>query len=75
MTSADLNLEVPTLANLAHDLRQPLGAIEAIAYFLDLRLRPDQIDARRYVAQLHRLVAEANGCLDNALGLPRDSQQ
>jgi len=53
-------------STLAHDLRQPLSAIETIAYYLELTLPPDQDQARRYARQLQDLVAESTAILARA---------
>ncbi len=53
--------------NLVHDLRQPLSAIEAIAYYLEMTLPAEQVDARRYLAQLQELVCQSDTILSNAV--------
>jgi signal transduction histidine kinase len=53
--------------NLAHDLRQPLSAIEAIAYYLDMTLPVDQLDARRHLAKLQESVVQSDALLDDAV--------
>lgn len=52
--------------NLIHDLRQPLGSIETIAYFLELRLPRELTEEREYVSQLHTLVQDAAKYLSGA---------
>ena len=59
------------LINLAHDLRQPLSTIEAIAYYLELTLPADQVQARNYVSRLQQVVMEASAILSSAV---RDSR-
>ena len=56
-----------TICRLAHDLRQPLSTIEAIAYYLEIMLPADQSEARRYLARLRQTVQESNTILSNAL--------
>jgi len=52
--------------NLAHDLRQPLSAIEAIAYYLEMTLPPGQSQARHYIHRLQQLVERSNEILNQA---------
>ena len=49
-----------------HDLRQPLSSIEAIAYYLEMTLPPEQMQARQYMRKLQQLVDEANEILHHA---------
>ncbi len=56
-----------SLINLAHDLRQPLSAIESIAYFLDLTIPPDQVQAHIYISHLQQAVLEASSLLSAAV--------
>jgi hypothetical protein len=53
--------------NLAHDLRQPLSAIEAIAYYLEMTLPVEQLDARRHLARLQELVVQSDTILSDAV--------
>jgi len=59
------------LHKLVHELRQPLSSIEAIAYYLEMTLPAGQLDARQYMSQLQRLVADTNTILERAVGVPR----
>ena len=59
------------LHDLAHDLRQPLSSIEAIAYYLEMTLPAEQLEARHHMSQLQRLVADASVMLDRAVGPTR----
>jgi signal transduction histidine kinase len=61
-----------TIRNLAHELRQPLSAIEAIAYYLEMTLPPEQIQTRQYLVRLQSLVEQANLTLIEAIGRVRD---
>jgi hypothetical protein len=56
------------LCELAHDMRQPLSSIEAIAYYLEMTLPAEQFEARQYMSQLQRLVADSNAILERTLG-------
>jgi len=58
--------------DLIHDLRQPLSSIEAIAYYLEMTLPSEQIQARLYMRRLPQLVAETSSVLqDAAAGVAR----
>jgi len=59
------------LHELVHELRQPLSSIEAIAYYLEMTLPAGQLEARQYMSQLQRLVADTNTILERAVGVPR----
>jgi nitrogen-specific signal transduction histidine kinase len=63
-------LEV-SIRELAHNLRQPLGAIEAIAYYLEMTLPAEQIEARGHLLRLQRLVEESSMILQNAVRATR----
>jgi hypothetical protein len=53
--------------NLIHDLRQPLSAIESIAYCLELTVPDEQVQARLYISRLHQLIADASSALSMAV--------
>ena len=59
------------LRELVHDLRQPLSSIEAIAYYLEMTLPATQFEARQYMSQLQRLVADTNAILERSAGPTR----
>ncbi len=64
-----INVAPPTeevVRNLVHDLRQPLSSIEAIAYFLEMTLPPDQHEAREHMRRLQHLVDHAETILNRA---------
>ena len=63
-TSAPLRDEA--VRDFIHDLRQPLSSIEAIAYYLEMTLPPEQMQARQYMRKLQQLVDEANEILHHA---------
>jgi nitrogen-specific signal transduction histidine kinase len=60
-----------TIRDLVHELRQPLSSIEAIAYFLEMTLPADQIQARQYMHRLQQLVDQAASILDRMGSLVR----
>jgi len=55
------------LHHLIHDLRQPLSSIEAIAYYLEMTLPAGQFEARQYMSQLQRLVADTSAILERSV--------
>ena len=67
LKSSMQELSEDSVLRLAHDLRQPLSTIEAIAYYLELTLPAHQLEARRYLARLRETVEESNSILSNAL--------
>lgn len=52
--------------DLIHDLRQPLSSIEAIAYYLEMTLPAEQIQARLYMRRLQQLVDQTSSVLEDA---------
>jgi signal transduction histidine kinase len=56
------------LRAIAHEIRQPLSAIESIAYYLSLAL-PENDKQREQLARLQQLVEQSNWILSNGLGL------
>ena len=59
--------------DLIHDLRQPLSSIEAIAYYLEMTLPPDLIQARLYMRRLQQLVDQTSAVLqDAAVGVRKE---
>ena len=57
------------LQTIAHELRQPLSAIESIAYYLRLALPRDSGPARKQAGRLQQLVEQSNWILSCALQL------
>jgi signal transduction histidine kinase len=57
------------LRDLAHELRQPLSTIEAIAYYLTLVLPRDDEKTHEQLDRLQRLVEQSNWILSNSLHL------
>ncbi len=55
------------IGELVHELRQPLSSIEAIAYFLEMTLPPEQFQARYYMRRLQQLVDEAELILERTV--------
>ena len=56
------------LRAFAHEIRQPLSAIESIAYYLSLTL-PENDMHREQLARVQQLVEQSNWILSNGLGL------
>jgi signal transduction histidine kinase len=65
--NAGFHREEEAICRLAHELRQPLSTIEAIAYYLEITLPADQFEARRYLTRLRKTVEESNAILIDAL--------
>jgi len=63
-TSAPARDEV--VRDFIHDMRQPLSSIEAIAYYLEMTLPAEQLEARQYMRKLQQLVDQANTILHHA---------
>jgi signal transduction histidine kinase len=59
--SADL------LRTVAHEIRQPLGTIESIAYYLSLVLPRDNEKVHEQLARLQQLVEQSNWILSSGL--------
>ncbi|HTS47252.1 MAG TPA: hypothetical protein VMH05_04875 [Bryobacteraceae bacterium] len=55
-----------TIQELVHELRQPLSSIEAIAYYVEMTLPPELLQARQYMHRLQELVAQADLVLGGA---------
>jgi signal transduction histidine kinase len=60
--------ETSVLRALAHEIRQPLSAIESIAFYLSLSL-PGNEKQREQFARLQQLVEQSNWILSNGLSL------
>ena len=54
------------IRELVHELRQPLSAIEAIAYYVEMTMPPDQVQARQQLRRLQELVERAERVLEDA---------
>jgi len=57
------------LGTLAHELRQPLSNIEAIAYYLSMILPPGDERIQPQLARIRELVEQSNLILSTALGV------
>ena len=57
------------LQTIAHELRQPLDAMESIAYYLALVLPPMERRAHDQVSRLQQLIEQANWMLTSGLQL------
>lgn len=69
LLQAPANLDL--ICNLAHELRQPLSAIEAIAYYLEKTLPAEQMEARQYMMRLQELVETSSTILSDAVNAAR----
>lgn len=52
--------------HIVHELRQPLGGIESLAYYFELALEDADEDLREQCQRLRRLVAQAGWMLEDA---------
>jgi signal transduction histidine kinase len=59
------------IRDLVHELRQPLSAIEAIAYYVEMTRPPDQLQARQHMRQLQELVSLAESILTSTASIVR----
>jgi len=66
---AQSSVAAVALETIAHELRQPLSAMESIAYYLSLVLPRDGGPAREQAARLQQLVEQSNWILTSALQL------
>ncbi|HLG99795.1 MAG TPA: hypothetical protein VKX49_26030 [Bryobacteraceae bacterium] len=53
------------IQELVHELRQPLSSIEAIAYYVEMTLPPELLQARQHMRRLQELVSQAESVLEN----------
>jgi nitrogen-specific signal transduction histidine kinase len=56
-----------SLGKLAHELRQPLSNIEAIAYYLSMILPPGDEKVQTHLVRIRELVEQSNSILSAAL--------
>lgn len=59
------------MSSLLHELRQPLSSMEAIAYYMEMTLPVEQLQARQYMRRLQLLVEQANAIIDQNLATAR----
>ena len=55
------------IRNLAHELRQPLSALESIAFYLDLMLSQEDPKTRKQLRRLRQLVEQSDWAVSNAI--------
>jgi signal transduction histidine kinase len=55
------------IRNLAHELRQPLSALESIAFYLDLMLNQEDPKMRKQLRRLRQLVQQSDWAVSNAV--------
>ena len=67
LTNASVPAAPEVLQELLHELRQPLSSIEAIAYYLEMTLPPELLQARQYMHRLQELVTQADSVLKDAV--------
>jgi len=57
----------PVLSSLAHDLRQPLSNIEAIAYHLSMILPQNDQKVQAHLARIRELIQETDDILSGSV--------
>jgi signal transduction histidine kinase len=55
---------------IIHELRQPLGVIDSLAYYLELTAVDEKICG--HLEQIRAMVSQAHGILERASGTPRE---
>jgi signal transduction histidine kinase len=70
-TSAPCPAATEAIRDLVHELRQPLSSIEAIAYYLEMTLPPDQLHARQHLLRMQELVQRTEAILEDAASTVR----
>ena len=79
LVESPVYLETPTpgpaateaIRELVHELRQPLSSIEAIAYYIEMTLPPDQLQTRQQLRRIQELVEQAASALEEAASTVR----
>ena len=62
---------IPVLSEeIIHELRQPLGVIDSLAYYLELTAADEKIC--EHLEQIRAMVSQANGILERASGTHRE---
>lgn len=67
MPSQISDFKAHSMEELAHELRQPLGAIEALAYFLELTAEDERLCG--YLQRIQAMVSQANHILERSCGI------
>jgi len=55
---------------IIHELRQPLGVIDSLAYYLEITAADEKICT--HLEKIRAMVSQANGILERAQGTPRE---
>lgn len=63
------DVDSAALSDLAHELRQPLGVIESLAYYLELISVDDS--ASTHLRRIQAMVAQANRILERNCDAPK----
>jgi signal transduction histidine kinase len=69
----EVSASFEVLGTVAHDLRQPLSNIEAIAYYLTLILPQDDRKIQEQLARIRELVRESSEILSSGVRLAASS--
>ena len=59
------------ISDLVHELRQPLSSIEAIAYYLEMTLPPEQLHIRQQLRRMQELVLRTESIIEGAASTVR----
>ena len=64
--NAPASIPSEKVGELIHELRQPLSSIEAVAYYLEMTLPPEQVELRHYMRRVQQMVDHASATLEKA---------
>jgi hypothetical protein len=62
------------LLEMTHDLRQPLSTIEAIAYYLEMTIPAELLEARTLLGRMQKLLESTDCILERAEQSTRKAQ-
>ena len=68
-----MSAQADVLANIAHELRQPLSNIETIAYYLSMVLPAGDEKIQAHLARIRELVQESNEILSRSVRAAGDA--
>ncbi|HTP89382.1 MAG TPA: hypothetical protein VMJ34_20675 [Bryobacteraceae bacterium] len=60
------SVENRAILDMTHDLRQPLSTIEAIAYYLEMTIPAELVEARGLLGKVQQLLETADGIIERA---------
>lgn len=68
------SVEDRAILDMTHDLRQPLSTIEAIAYYLEMTLPAELVEARGLLSKVQQLLETADSIVERAEQSARRTQ-